>query len=554
MVILVCFNGLEEAYFRKQIKTPIAFLRQPLEIHLILELLDSISTPKTSQNIDRGQDIEGTLSTFNETPFSELLVRLLEEGCTGILRIKNRGLRKSIYFSSGIPTYSESNILSENLGRFLVQRGVISQGELIKAREVQLNAGIKQGEALVNIGALTHRQLFEELKAQIEEKIINCFGLESTEFHFQHNRDALGHPLGFHLNPFTLLTQGLYRFHRDDIGQTYLGRESMLRLKVARHNAPMWEHSDEALGDHQDEVLKGGQTLSELSKTMNSSPIKTAVLVEAMVCAEMLTVEQISEARRFRKTSSSALHGDSNGENRSTSIFDNMTQDRIDKLMEQYLFFQSANYYEALNLSKEADNETINNAGTYLLNEFTSMNAPDSLPRTAQQQISEISGKIKMAQEVLLDPERRSAYDNALNTTDHLAQTDRLIEAEVQHIMGLGLLNENNHEVSREHFSRAAKLNPDEPTYQLYHGWSNFLTSKAGTRIRKESKRQIASAIDMNPLLDMGYYFMGTILIEEKDHEGAWDQFEMALHFNPDNQEARDALKLLSEQTSKETP
>ena len=62
-----------------------------------------------------------------ETPLPLLLHALHCEGRTTTLELKLRGLEKRIQFEAGAPVACRSNLLHETLGKFLVEKGKITE-------------------------------------------------------------------------------------------------------------------------------------------------------------------------------------------------------------------------------------------------------------------------------------------------------------------------------------------------------------------------------------------------------------------------------------------
>jgi hypothetical protein len=63
---------------------------------------------------------------LDESPFSEILFKLFQEHETGFIVLEHEGRRRTIALSAGLPIASNSNIKSEQLGQFLLQKGIIS--------------------------------------------------------------------------------------------------------------------------------------------------------------------------------------------------------------------------------------------------------------------------------------------------------------------------------------------------------------------------------------------------------------------------------------------
>ncbi len=543
LLVFGCTSRIEEDYLKSRFKPPLACLQLPWDRQALSFAVRSgtdQSAAKFSRDSTAVRD-SGETHTGNtsDRPFGTLLVELLEAGSTGMLSLANAAVRKTVYFVEGVPTYAESNLLGENLGRFLVQRGVITDSDLARARSVQLAEGIKQGEALVKIGALSHAQLFELLRQQIEEKIVNCFALDHATFEFKESDDFLGQKLRFELNPLSILIQGFDRFQDSEAVKARREQASTIHIAMGDPKAGMWRFTPTALPKQFSDWLQNRLSLADIMTATGWTAGRVSAVITAVVDAGMCRVVGSSSPAETTIVPS----GQEPSQN--PAVFDSGVYRRLDVIMRMYLQYQSGSYYDVLDVPRKASATRIQQSHQALLERFAEPDFNRGIPQYARAKVREIVEKIRAAGDVLLDVERRKAYDNALDRPGDATQTDRLIEAEVRHVLGLDLLTEKDFAEAEKCFKQAFELNPDEPTYQLYLGWAAYQSAQPGSLERVEAVELVSSAVDLNPLIDMGYHFLGMIHLEEDQIDEAREQFEIALHFNPDNEAAKTALDSL---------
>src|SRR3954470_10366567 len=89
---------------------------------------------------------EGSIA---ETPLPLLLHAIAAEERTVNLELKVRALTKKITFEDGAPVACASNLLHETLGKFLVQKGKITEEQYQSALVESVNSGMRMGELLV---------------------------------------------------------------------------------------------------------------------------------------------------------------------------------------------------------------------------------------------------------------------------------------------------------------------------------------------------------------------------------------------------------------------
>lgn len=103
---------------------------------------------------------------------------------TGTLVISNNRVEKKIFFRNGRVISSASNDPREYLGQFLMSHGYLSEPELKKAMEVQLQSGILLGKILVMIEVISEENLQRLMRLKAEEEIYDIFLWQDGDFYF----------------------------------------------------------------------------------------------------------------------------------------------------------------------------------------------------------------------------------------------------------------------------------------------------------------------------------------------------------------------------------
>ncbi|MGN6184386.1 MAG: DUF4388 domain-containing protein [Thermoanaerobaculia bacterium] len=103
---------------------------------------------------------------------------------TGTLVITNKRVEKKIFFRNGRVISSASNDPREYLGQFLMSHGYLSEAELKKGMEVQMQSGILLGKILVMIEVITEGDLQRLMRLKAEEEIYDIFLWNDGDFFF----------------------------------------------------------------------------------------------------------------------------------------------------------------------------------------------------------------------------------------------------------------------------------------------------------------------------------------------------------------------------------
>jgi tetratricopeptide (TPR) repeat protein len=136
--------------------------------------------------------------------FAAELLQLARARETGVLEVKTSTVRTRIFVQAGALVSAEGGSLRETLGRMLLRRGDLAEGDYVRVIErmteqVMANEHQRMGEVLVELGLLSHDEVLRALEAQVFEKVAACFGWADASWSFS-ELDAL--PDG--LEPFTL--------------------------------------------------------------------------------------------------------------------------------------------------------------------------------------------------------------------------------------------------------------------------------------------------------------------------------------------------------------
>jgi CheY-like chemotaxis protein len=106
---------------------------------------------------------------------TEILLNIKQEALTGILAIKSKKGYGTIYFNKGMIIKAYSPIYRERLGRYLIEKGLITEKDLRKSLIYQKKEGKEQriGDILVKYGLISKEALYHHLQKIIEEIVFS---------------------------------------------------------------------------------------------------------------------------------------------------------------------------------------------------------------------------------------------------------------------------------------------------------------------------------------------------------------------------------------------
>lgn len=121
------------------------------------------------------------------TPLPEVLCTVHHYRVPGVLSAVRQSIEKKIYISNGDVIFATSGDRADSLGDYLLRNGVISQEAFDKSVEILLLSGgeKRHGEVLVEMGALTHDDLYKIVVDQVRSIVYSVFNWEEGNVTFQ---------------------------------------------------------------------------------------------------------------------------------------------------------------------------------------------------------------------------------------------------------------------------------------------------------------------------------------------------------------------------------
>lgn len=126
----------------------------------------------------------GLKGDLSELTLPEILQHLRLSKATGVLTVTHGGGKKSLYVKGGRVVFASSNLPNDRLGELLLREGKITVEEY-EASIKAISKGKRQGKALVEMGALSPKDLWEGVQLQVREIVYPMFQWEEGQFHFE---------------------------------------------------------------------------------------------------------------------------------------------------------------------------------------------------------------------------------------------------------------------------------------------------------------------------------------------------------------------------------
>jgi tetratricopeptide (TPR) repeat protein len=463
---------------------PDAIMSGPLEASNLSIQLEELTQPPSSVAHAEASSIT----------FPELLLELHAAKESGLLEIQGPGVRTGIQLSDGSPVFAEGGSLQQTLGRMLVRKRKIQSEEYARVIERMTERLIEQesvrlGEVLVELGLLSSNEVFDALKTQVREKIIECFQWKRFDHHFTESDGSPGRSQSYRCPSVqALVLEGV---------RTHFGPERLEPLlKVHENHYPKLE------GDFQEVARVFRLTRSE---------------------------RQLLRAMDGRRTSSML---------RSASTLDPVHTDQL---------LAALNFARALVWRSDPAQKP--SVGARRSRSMPASPRAGSTPNPevdARKTSLQHDPRAQLRQRIALIKRRAASHKEAQSGADG---TRARLEAERLFNQGLHLLADGINARALENFRRAAELQPREPEYLLLEAWTEYLSLRSyDARVLAKSKalacaRRVLEAANKSA---RAHSILGQIYLADGNEELAERHLRMAVQADPKDPAANRGLRLLA--------
>lgn len=136
---------------------------------------------------------------------------LRAEAASGVLRLRQGVVEKTVYLLEGRPVSVESDLRSETLGAHLVRTGRLTAEDHRLVVERMRQTGRRQGELLIEAGLLGPHELVGALAEHQTEKIVSCFAWAEGVFVFEPGAAWAEGVLSLPMDPTRIVLEGVGR-------------------------------------------------------------------------------------------------------------------------------------------------------------------------------------------------------------------------------------------------------------------------------------------------------------------------------------------------------
>jgi Domain of unknown function (DUF4388) len=152
----------------------------------------------------------GLRGQLTQLALPDILQHLRLTNATGVLSLVSGGARKALYLKAGRAVFASSNLPNDRLGEILIREGKITVEEY-EASIKAITKGKRQGKVLVEMGALSPKDLWEGVQTQVREIVFSIFMWEEGQFHFEESTLPDKEKITVDLDVTSLILEGVRR-------------------------------------------------------------------------------------------------------------------------------------------------------------------------------------------------------------------------------------------------------------------------------------------------------------------------------------------------------
>jgi tetratricopeptide (TPR) repeat protein len=470
-----------------------------------------------------------------------LLLDLRRERYEGALRLAMDRTEKCIRLQAGVPIFAESNLPSESLGVQLLDDGAISREQHARVSQHVQERGVKEGSALLELGVLSPKQIFQALKDQVRRRILSCFAWSEGSWMLETGEALSEDAQAFRTEPVGLVFEGLVRHwgpdrllaeltpHLDRIAEPQAGFEKL--------SARLSEDTDaRALC----EALAAGHPLGTALQSASSPGAMAAAWILDASGGVVWQVPEGAEAEADGAPEVVLVFEDEAEEQVEAGQAANVggtaspkTDARVEKLrsevLERHAALAELDHYGVLGVAREAPANAVKTAYLKAAKRFH----PDALSgiglSDVRAQATALFARIARAYATLSDPESRSDY-NAQLDGNATADADRIANAEALYRKGDILLKAGDFSGALTFLQPAVELWPEDPAYRSSLGWALFKMTPPDLDAARE---HLERSVELDDRDARAHYRLGLVLREAGEKEAGDEHVATAKKIDP---------------------
>jgi tetratricopeptide (TPR) repeat protein len=208
--------------------------------------------------------------------------------------------------------------------------------------------------------------------------------------------------------------------------------------------------------------------------------------------------------------------------------------------------FRDRDHFEVLGLKRDAGGPQIKVAYFQLAKSYHPDAIPASTPPDVRKLCADVFARVSEAWSVLGEDRSRADYLALLQSGGPSSlDVQNIFRAENAFQAGTLLVKARRYDEALARLDEAITLNPDEPEFAMWRAWCEFLLAPDKKRSLGQSGGALEAALKRNPRCAQGYLFLGQMAKVAGDVALAEKQLRRGLAVAPEHAELQRELKYL---------
>lgn len=435
---------------------------------------------------------------------------------SGRLAFKREDVLKYFFFKDGHLVSVKTNQPGERLGEVLFKLGKI-QEDLHSRIDEFIEPQRNLGEILKDKKLISEDDLKEGLLHQIREATLNTFSYFDAEIGFQ-EKDFPTSGSGLQISVPLLIEYGIRRMTFQPQIKALLEK----RIPSPKGKAFMYVltgEEKELLGH-----IRGDASTDSLLASLKANPEFFWKSLYLFYCLGLIDLKAREKAGAKQETYERS---------------EPEPEVRIADVVELRDRLSSLNYYQLLEVSRDASELEIKKAYFQLARKYHPDRFDPSLPAEAKDRISEVFDAITKAYRTLSSAQERKVYDSKMSSFSREEEADASKRAEVKFRQGKTLYGRGRYDEALILLEEAIRLKKTKGDYYL-------LLAMAESKIpslHRKAESDFLKAVGLDAWSAEGYVGLGLLYKQEEMLTKAKRQFQKALEIDPEHRVARRELE-----------
>lgn len=514
-----------------------AFLTKPLRDVDLINLLDRIfpdrltvcdTSPPVGLFPDEPPPQRGDL---DQVPFISVFKYIMDSRFTGTLHLVNDRIQKAVYLDGGRLVFASSNRVAETLGRYMLQQGLLSQ-EVYEEALGKLNAtGMKFGQILQEMGALSADEVENAVRDNIISKVTSVFSWTEGKYALGPTDGKQSSSIREMISPAEVLLKGI--LEKITVGDIFAVMRNNLNHYIAIQKEPSQLANEVEMEENDRLYLENagalaGKTIQQaLSSSNKERDMRLLLALFALdYFSTSLNPDQIPVAPEICAVNVQALR----------------------EAKKTLSILKGQNYFAALGVPLDTNDEGVKQSYQDKVKKYHPDKLPEDAPRELSDVYAEIFVHIREAYATLSTSEGRHAYLEEIRSPSEARMMEgaRLLDAERNYQQGMGFARKRRWAEALPYIEESFRLNPNEAEYAMQCGIVK-MNLRDGDRAKnwEEARKNLLRAAELDTGSGEAFYRLGNLHKLMGDDDKAFEYFQRALVRSPDHLQARMELRLL---------